>query len=100
MAAIAAPAGDSAQGIRIAYNAKQRPVSRTIWTSTMTIWCLGSHDRLRLVVIRFLRSLMPLKDDFRRDSKKTRPSSNTCLEGIRRGSLVLCDKWRMGLGDE
>ena len=30
----------------------------------MTIWCLGSHDWLRLVVIRFLRSLMsvmPLK---------------------------------------
>jgi hypothetical protein len=63
MAAIAARADDSAQSVRIAYNAKQILFFfRTIWTSTMIIWCLGSHDRLRLVVIRFLRSsLMPLK---------------------------------------
>jgi len=34
----------------------------------MIIWCLGSHDRLRLVDIRlFGLSLMPLKVGFRRD---------------------------------
>lgn len=65
MAAIAVRVGDSSQGIRTADNAKQILFSHTIWTSTMIIWCLGSHGRLRLVVIRFLRSsFMPSKVGF------------------------------------
>lgn len=45
----------------------------------MLIWCLGCHDRLRLVVIRFLRSsLMPLKVGFRSGDRKG-ARSLTCL---------------------
>lgn len=72
-AAIAAHADDSARGVRIAYNAKQSKhvFLHTIWTSTMLIWCLGSHDRPRLVVINFLRSLLkPLKVSFWRNRKE------------------------------
>ena len=55
-AAIAADADGSAQGVKIADNAKQTLFFPYHLTSTMIIWCLGSHDRLRLVVIRFLMS--------------------------------------------
>lgn len=71
MAAIAACADDSAQSVRIAYNATRILFLHTIWTSAMIIWCPGSHNGLRLVVMRLLRwSLTPIKVGFQRDRKK------------------------------